>query len=224
MAENATEKKSRPLVSSAVETLTQLIYLGELKPGERLNEAALATRMGTSRGPIREAMRVLAGMGLVTAIENRGTFVRQMSVRDMLESYDLRAVIFGYAAERATGFLTPERQQTLQDLLARMESATDAIQGSVYYELNLRFHDAIVEFSNNGRAVLAYDEYVKELHVFRRRFFDYENKMRRSNLEHRAIVAAMIAGDGALARKLAEQHVLTGRQRLLESIEGNEFS
>jgi DNA-binding GntR family transcriptional regulator len=224
MAENATEKKSRPLVSSAVETLTQLIYVGELKPGERLNEAALATRMGTSRGPIREAMRVLAGMGLVTAIENRGTFVRQMSVRDMLESYDLRAVIFGFAAERATAFLTPEREQVLQDLLARMESATDAIQGSVYYELNLRFHDAIVEFSNNRRAVLAYDEYVKELHVFRRRFFDYENKMRRSNLEHRAIVAAMIAGDGARARQLAEQHVLTGRQRLLESIEGNEFS
>jgi len=216
--------KSPRRVATVIEELKQLIFSGELKPGDRLNEAALALRMGTSRGPIREAMRVLAGMGLVTAIENRGTFVRQMSVRDMLESYDMRAVIFGFAAQRAAEFLTPERRQHLEDLLAQMEQATLEGAGNRYYELNLQFHDDIVAFSNNRRAVLAYDEYVKELHVFRRRFFDYEAKMRRSNEEHRAIFSAMVAGDGKLARQLAEQHVVTGRQRLLDSLEGNEFS
>ncbi|ALM81668.1 GntR family transcriptional regulator [Bordetella sp. N] len=216
--------KSPRRVAAVIEELKQLIFSGELKPGDRLNEAALALRMGTSRGPIREAMRVLAGMGLVTAIENRGTFVRQMSVRDMLESYDMRAVIFGFAAQRAAEFLTPERRQHLEDLLTQMEQATIEGAGNRYYELNLQFHDDIVAFSNNRRAVLAYDEYVKELHVFRRRFFDYEAKMRRSNEEHRAIFSAMVAGDGKLARQLAEQHVVTGRQRLLDSLEGNEFS
>jgi DNA-binding GntR family transcriptional regulator len=54
--------------------------------------------MGVSRGPIREAIRILAGSGLVTAVINKGVFVRKISVREMLEVYELRAVIFGFAA------------------------------------------------------------------------------------------------------------------------------
>src|SRR3546814_11987068 len=88
------------LSQTVVSELKRLIYSGEFMPGERLNEAALAIRMGTSRGPIREAMKVLAGLGLVTPVPNKGVFVRQLSVRDMVEVYELRAVVFAYADER----------------------------------------------------------------------------------------------------------------------------
>ena len=64
------------------EQLQQLIYSGDIAPGERLNEAALALRMGTSRGPIREAIRMLTGIGRVVAVRNRGVFVREISVRE----------------------------------------------------------------------------------------------------------------------------------------------
>lgn len=86
------------LSEGIVSELKQLIYTGEFKPGERLNEAALALRMGTSRGPIREAIKVLAGLGIVTAVANRGVYVRQLSLREMVEIYELRALMFGYAA------------------------------------------------------------------------------------------------------------------------------
>ena len=89
------------LAHAICEQLQQLIYSGEVAPGERLNEAALALRMGTSRGPIREAIRMLSGIGLVVAVPNRGVFVRQISVREMLEIYELRALLFGRAAEQA---------------------------------------------------------------------------------------------------------------------------
>ena len=94
------------LPRSIAEQLKQLIYAGEFKAGDRLNEAALAVRMGTSRGPIREAIRILTGTGLVTPVVNRGVFVRQVSLREMLEIYDLRALVFGFAAARAAENVT----------------------------------------------------------------------------------------------------------------------
>jgi len=212
------EKKVPLLAATAADEIKRLIYSGDIAPGSRLNEAALAQQMGISRGPIREAIRILAGSGLVTAVPHRGMFVRQMSMRDMLESYDLRALIFGYAARRATEYLSPERTAALEDLLAQMESATEISDGGSYYELNLRFHDLILEYSNNRHAARAYTEYANELHLFRRKFFNYTAKMHRSNAEHRDIVDAIKAGDVIRAGELAEQHVLAGKQRLLADL------
>jgi len=219
---NASARARTPrllLASTIVEELQRAIEAGDLKPGERINEATLAAQMGTSRGPIREAIRVLTGMGLVTPVANRGVFVRQVSIPEMIEIYDMRALVFGYACERATEFMTATRLKALQSLIAQMEAAAKAGKGALYYELNLRFHKTVLEFSNNKRAAETYENCVKELHLFRRPAFDYAAKMARSNQEHRGILEAMASGKGSDARKKGEQHVLSGRQRLLESLQ-----
>ncbi|RZL87809.1 MAG: FCD domain-containing protein [Variovorax sp.] len=203
------------LSEGIVSELKQLIYTGEFKPGERLNEAALALRMGTSRGPIREAIKVLAGLGIVTAVANRGVYVRQLSLREMVEIYELRALMFGYAAERACEHLTEETRKQMHDLLSAMDAACEAEDGTLYYELNLQFHALVLTLSNNLRAHQAYDDYVKELHLVRRKYFNAPGNMRRSNVEHRAIFDAIVASNRARARAAAERHVLAGRERLL---------
>jgi DNA-binding GntR family transcriptional regulator len=218
MAAPARTRPSRLLAAHVVDELKRLIETGQVKPGERLNEATLAEAMGTSRGPIREAIRVLSGMGLVTPVPNRGVFVRRISIGEMMEIYEMRALIFGFAVERAAELLTPARRKILATLLDQMEAAATAEKGARYYELNLRFHAALVEFSNNRRAARVYGECVNELHLFRRPAFNYAAKMRRSNVEHRAIYDAIAAGQGARAREIAEAHVRSGRQRLLESL------
>lgn len=218
MAAIARARTPRLLNTHVVEELKRLIESGQVRPGERLNEATLAVRMGTSRGPIREAIRVLSGMGLVTPVPNRGVFVRQVSVPEMLETYEIRALIFGYAVERAAEHLTPARRRILATLIEQMEAAAGSGKGSRYYELNLRFHSAVLEFAGNRRAARIYEECVNELHLFRRPAFNYAAKMRRSNIEHRAILAAMVAGRGAEARRIAEEHVRSARLRLLESL------
>lgn len=210
---------SRGLSHAIVDQLKQLIYTGEVRPGDRINEAALALRMGTSRGPVREAIKVLAGLGLVTAVPNKGVFVRQLSLREMIEIYELRALVFGYAADRACDHLTDAHKAECEGLLADMDAACDAGDGTRYYELNLRFHALILAISDNHRARQAYDDYVKELHLVRRRYFDVPGNMRRSNQEHRAIYEAMVAGAHAKARAHAERHVLAGRERLLRHFE-----
>jgi DNA-binding GntR family transcriptional regulator len=195
--------------------LKQLIYAGEFKAGDRLNEAALALRMGTSRGPIREAIRILAGIGLVTAVMNRGVFVRQVSIREMLEIYDLRALVFGFAAGRAAEHITDDHRRQFELLLDQMDLACQAENSDLYYNLNLEFHALILALSNSQRAHRVYDDYVKELHLFRRQNFDTPGNMRRSNAEHRRIYDAISKGAKAKAKAQAEDHILAGRQRLL---------
>ena len=154
-------KPEQGLALAIAEQLKQLVYNGEIAPGERLNEAALALRMGTSRGPIREAIRILTGIGLVTAVPNRGVFVRQISVREMLEIYELRALLFGHAAEQAAEHLDAAHRIEFEQLLAQMDTACEAGDGTRYYTVNLRFHALILELGRNRRAHQAYDDYIK---------------------------------------------------------------
>lgn len=209
------------LSHSIVAEIKQLIYAGEFKPGERLNEAALALRMGTSRGPIREAVKVLAGLGIVTSVPNKGVFVRQLSLREALEIYELRALVFGFAAERACDHLTDGHREECEKLLASMDEACERGEGTRYYELNLQFHALILQLSNNRRAQQAYDDYVKELHLVRRKYFNTPGNMRRSNVEHRAIYEAIVSQNPAKARTAAERHVQAGRIRLMEHFDNH---
>jgi DNA-binding GntR family transcriptional regulator len=215
----APEKPEQGLPVFVADQLKQLIYSGELNPGERLNEAALALRMGTSRGPVREAIRMLTGLGLVTAVLNRGVFVRQMSVREMLELYDLRALVFGFAAERATDHLTESHKAQFEQLLSGMDAACETENADLYYVLNLEFHALVLRLSNNQRAQATYDDYVKEMHLFRRTYFNAPGNMRQSNAEHRALYEAIAKGAKAKAKSTAERHVLKGRERLLSNMD-----
>ncbi len=203
------------LPGSIAEQIKQLIYAGEFRAGDRLNEAALALRMGTSRGPIREAIRILAGTGLVVAVANRGVFVRQVSVPEMLEIYDLRALVFGFAAERAADHVSDADRRKFEALLDGMDRACQAGDHGLYYELNLQFHALVLALAHSRRAQRQYDDYVKELHLFRRQNFSKPGNMRTSNIEHRRIYEAISKGANAKAKAQAESHIKAGRQRLL---------
>lgn len=212
-------KPSRGLAHGINEQLQQLIYSGSIAPGERLNEAALAQRMGTSRGPIREAIRMLTGIGLVVAVPNRGVFVRQISVREMLEIYELRALLFGFAAQQAAEHLGDGDRAEFIELLDGMDAACEAGDGQRYYVLNLRWHALLMAQCHNQRAQQAYEDHAKELHLYRRRYFNATLNMRRSNSEHRRIFEAVCKGLSDKAAKLAREHVLQGRQRLLSTLD-----
>lgn len=203
------------LSRNIAEQLKQLIYAGEFKAGDRLNEAALAVRMGTSRGPIREAIRILTGTGLVTPVMNRGVFVRQVSIQEMLEIYELRALVFAFAAARACDNITDEHRAKFESLLDGMDGAAQANDSGLYYELNVQFHELILVISAHERARRLYDSYVKELHLYRRQNFNAPGNMRRSNVEHRKLYDAISKGNVAKARQYADEHIQAGRQRLL---------
>jgi DNA-binding GntR family transcriptional regulator len=210
--------RGQSLTALVRDELERLILTGEAKAGERLNEAALAARLGVSRGPVREAARALERDGLVTSVVNQGFFVRQLSAEDAAELYELRAMLVGYVCGKLAGEATEALKDELNDLIARMQAAADAGDADAYYEINLTFHDRIMEMAGRRRAAELYRSLVKEAHLFRRRSLMSPAAMQASNAEHRRIIDAIAAGDAAAARAAAEEHHLNGKRRWLDTL------
>src|SRR5688572_9776099 len=99
-------RKTQSLTVIVQGEVERMILSGELKAGERINEQVLASRLGVSRGPIREAARALEHAGLLTAVVNQGVFVRQITEEEAKEIYEVRAVVFGFVCRRLADLIT----------------------------------------------------------------------------------------------------------------------
>lgn len=212
-------RRSSSLTGIVQREVERMIAAGDLEAGQRINEKHLATRLGVSRGPIREALRALERAGLVQSIVNVGTFVRQVGLEEASEMYDMRAVVFGFACGRVAEQATAEQKDALTALVKEMDCAITAADSTEYYRLNLRFHDLIMEFSAHKRAGQIYEALVREGHLFRQRSLQPVASMLASNREHAAMVAAILAGDAATARQAAEDHHHGGKRRWLATLE-----
>jgi phosphonate utilization transcriptional regulator len=207
-------RRTQSLTSLVRQELDRMIENGELKSGDRLNEIALANRLGVSRGPIREAFRGLEQSGLVEVVVNRGVFVRQVDLSEVVEIYEVRSALFGRAGRLLAPKITPEQIAVLSDLLERMEEAVQADDLNTYYPINLEFHRRLLDFAGNRRIQLLYRSLIRELHLFRRKALVAPGSLTASNAEHRAIVKALAARDAGKAEELMSRHVMGSRYRL----------
>lgn len=212
-------RRAQSLSAIIQKELERMIVSGRIKSGERLNEQALATRFGVSRGPIREAMRALEHAGLLTTRMNQGFFVREIAPAEVAEIYEVRAVVFGFACGRLALVVRDEEHATLADFIEQMDQAITANDAARYYQLNLQFHDAMMRFAKHQRAHQTYNSLINETHLTRQRSLDAPGRMHESNSEHRQILAAIAAGDGDLARRLGEEHALSGRRRWEQTLQ-----
>lgn len=219
IVEAISERRAQSLSALVHDEIERQILSGEIAAGTRLNELAIASRLGVSRGPVREAVRLLERDGLATSIVNQGAFVRQVSIEEASELYDLRAVVVGYVCGVLAGGIKPEEVEALDQLVRLMDEAAESGAAAGYYELNLTFHDRIMELADRGRSAALYRMLVKEAHLFRRRSLLSEAAMRESNAEHQQIVAALAKGDAAAARAAAERHHMNGKRRWLRTME-----
>ena len=194
--------------------LERMILNGEIPAGGKLNEAALAARLGVSRGPVREAFRALEESGLVRLEKNRGVFVRQIPVTEADEIYELRAVLDEFAGRRLAQTATAEHVRELRARIERMEKA--AAQGDVdgYLAANVGFHDRLVELAGNAKLLATYRRLVNELHLFRRATLAQGGALPVSTREHREIVERIAAGTPAAAGRALYDHVMASRERM----------
>lgn len=209
-------RRDNTLSSLLAERLESFIMSGRLPAGERINEAVLARELGVSRGPIREAARLLASQGLVEFVANKGAFVREIDREELLDIYQMRALLTGYACELAAvrgGDFTE-----LEDLHGQMTFAANADDTTQYYTLNLRFHEVLVAMSRSTRLKSMLDALVKEQHLYRQMSLRRHPDMSSSNAEHRALLDAVSRGDSEQARRLGEDHVRAGQQRFFAAI------
>jgi phosphonate utilization transcriptional regulator len=194
--------------------IEQLILRGELAIGQRVNESELAARFGTSRGPIREALRALEECRLVRSEKHRGVFVREISVAEADEIYDVREVLDQLVGQRVADRATPAEVADLEAVVAAMDEATAAQDLKRYHALNLQFHDKLVTFAGNARLTETYRLLTKELLLFRLRGLQDGGGFAVSNTEHRAVLEAIAAREGARAGQLLRQHAARSRARM----------
>jgi len=204
------ERQATSLPHLIVDQLESMIITGMLKGGDRINESALAVRLGVSRGPIREACRQLERGRLVEFRANRGMFVREISVEEAAQLYDIRASLFGLAGRLAAARVTAED-------VAGLRAAVDELEDAPlddYYPGNVSLHRMLVALSGNPRLVELYDNVSKELHLFRRHGLEPDAARHTSNDQHRKILDLLAAGDPE-AGALMEAHILAGKNRML---------
>lgn len=206
--------QSHSLTMLVKQEVERMIVAGELVAGAKLNEIALATRLGVSRGPVREAFRALQEAGLVQVEKNRGVFVRQIAVAEADEIYELRAVLDAWAGRRLAERGTPAQVKLLRGLVERMEKAAARRDLDAYHPLNLQFHDALVEAAGNAKLAATYRRLVNELNLFRRQTLAQEDSLPISTREHRRIVDAIAGGEAATAARLLHEHVMESRERM----------
>jgi phosphonate utilization transcriptional regulator len=199
------------LVQTEIE---QLILRGELAIGQRINESDLASRFGMSRGPIREALRALEESRLVRSEKNRGVFVREVSVREADEIYDVREALDQLIGQRVAERATLEQLRDLRAVVAAMDDATAVRDIKRYHALNLKFHDMLVDFVGNARLTETYRLLTKGLLLFRLRGLQDGGGFAVSNTEHKSVVDAIAARDSARAGRLLRRHAVESRARM----------
>ena len=203
-----------------------MILRGELAPGERLAEVALAERLGVSRTPIRQALPALAREGLLAAAGRRGYLVRSFSPQDVLDAIETRGLLEGLAARRiAERGATPELIRSLRECLSQGDAILakrrfESTDEQRYSEMNGRFHMLIVE---GAASRIFADTLARNDHVpfasaravaFSRDLAELLPILNYAHRQHHAIVQALENRESARAEALMREHATPVREVL----------
>ena len=207
--------RENSLAMLAQRELEGRIVSGELAVGTKLNEVDIANALGVSRGPVREAFRALDQAGLVRVEKNRGVFVRQLSLEEASEVYEVRAALEGLIGRLAAQRIDADELEQLRAIVKKMAALDKSRKAEAYFALNLEFHELVARAARNQSLLTHYRRVVNELDLYRRETLTRSSDVIPvSTREHEAIVSALAKGDEKAAERLLVEHVLHSRERL----------
>jgi DNA-binding GntR family transcriptional regulator len=195
------------------DAIEEMIAVGQLAPGQHLDETELAARFGVSRTPIRETLILLASMGLVVIRPRRGAVVAELGPHELLERFEVMSELEAVCARLAARRMTPAEQRALLDAHSACKEAVDANDPDDYYVKNEAFHLAVYAGSHNQFLIEQARSLYRRLRPYRRLQLRVRNRVGNSYAEHEALVQAIVKGDGEQAAELAREHVMIQGQR-----------
>jgi DNA-binding GntR family transcriptional regulator len=198
----------RALYQEVAERVRQQIFARELEPGAWIDEQKLAAEYGISRTPLREALKVLAVEGLVTMKVRRGAYVTEMSRDDVAQVYHLLGLLESDAAAAAAERATPAQRERLVALHERLEKQVR--QRDAFFAVNELFHLALLEIAGNRWAAQIVTDLRKVMKLNRHHSLFRRGRLADSLAEHRALMQAIAARDGAAAARLMREHFAAG--------------
>ncbi|MDP2084906.1 MAG: GntR family transcriptional regulator [Gemmobacter sp.] len=199
-----TDDPDLPQGQTTYRRLLDDIRTGALAPGARLRETDLAARMGISRTPVREAIRQLEADGLVTHLPRQGATLRRLDGPEVIELYEMRAVLEGTAARLAARAVT---EVELVELRALNDALAAAPLGPPAQDLNRQFHRALLDAARNRFLVKTMGALHKTLLILGPTTLTDPVRATDAVHEHTAVLAALATGDGAAAEAAMRAHV-----------------
>jgi DNA-binding GntR family transcriptional regulator len=199
--------ENRTLREQVIDHLREEILSSRLAPGTELGETALARSLGISRGPLREALGQLTAEGLVTIVPRRGAVVTRLTRREFIDAYQVREALESLALKLAVPRLSAEKKAQLHRMCDEMEAHAHAGSTTLFFEINREFHRLLVHASGNERLVAVHGQLIAQMGRLMSKSAQLRGGLEKSAAEHRAILAAIDAGDSALAARLLEDHI-----------------
>jgi DNA-binding GntR family transcriptional regulator len=187
--------------------LEELIVSGQMPPGTRIDESALAQQFEVSRTPLREAIKALVATGLLELRPRQGVWVATISLPKLMEMFEIMALLEGQCAKYAARRASPEEIEQLLAIQRRLEQELANGDADRFYEVNAEFHDALYNASHT-------EFIVEQTRLLRRRVSTYRKhvtylpgRMAATIAEHGQIIAAIQAKDPKAAASAAADHV-----------------
>lgn len=203
------------LKERAYEELRRLITRGELAPGTFLSERGLAARFGMSKTPVRSAIERLESEGFVSVSPQQGVVVRELSLRGVIDHFDIRIAIETFVVQRVAGKLLPEQISHLRVNLSEQARCAESHLVERSVELDADFHLSLCAFLGNQEITRVMwrqrDKLNQVVTTILRRNVE---RLATSYKEHAAITQAVIDGDGAQAARYLEAHLNFGKRVL----------
>ena len=222
MTDTALSSARVPL-EETIQWLEHAIFSGELKPGDRIAESALAARFGVGRGPLREALRTLEGRRLLERTPFSGVRVVDISNDELEQLLITREALEGMAARQAAEMMTLPQTRRLRELLKAGQDAATLGEFFIRKTQDNDFHVQIVRGSGNRwlEEFLCRDLY-SLLNICRFRAASVPERIDPARGEHEAILQAIELRDPDLAERLMREHVARGRELLLSRLRGSQ--
>ena len=196
-----------PLRDVVFQTLRGAILKGDLKPGERLMELQLASKLGVSRTPIREAIRMLEQEGLAVTIPRKGAEVAKMTEKDMEDVLEIRLSLEGLAVRLSCEKITPAALQELAVAMEDFEVKTRSGQFVEMAKADVKFHEILYKASNNPKLQQLLNNLREQMYRYRVEYLKDDSIYPRLIEEHQKMYDALKSKDSKLAESYVERHL-----------------
>lgn len=201
-------KTHKTLVERIVEDLEQKILDESLKPGQRINETEFCEKMGISRSPLREALRILESQGFLVRAPRRGLSVATFTFEEARDIYQIRANLESLAVYLAVEKNDPEVLGTLIALHEKMKSIGFEGDPWAYFHLNEQFHGILVQASANRRLIDLITTFEKQTRRYRIKVLGLPGKIETSIKNHEAIIRSFQEGNAEQAERWRKKAIL----------------
>ncbi|CAM3009208.1 GntR family transcriptional regulator [Vibrio mytili] len=212
-------EKEHTKSETLTESLIEAIVNGDVEPGSKISEPELARKYQVSRGPLREAIMRLEGLGLIERIPHVGARVITFSPEKLIELYAVREALEGMAARLAARHITQEELLSLEMLLSTHSKHIDQVEGASYFHQHgdFDFHYRIIQASRNSKLItLLCDELYHLLRMYRYQSPRAQSRPNEALHEHKFILEAIRNRDEELAEMLMRRHI-SGSRKLIQS-------